>query len=68
MAGRGRRITRHPVAVAASGHPELSDLPDTIAGYAQALIRLRDTYAPDNVYELTSSEDALLAVRETHST
>ena len=38
------------VAVASSGHPDLSDLPDTIAGYAQALVRLRDRYAPDNVY------------------
>ncbi|MCP4604685.1 MAG: hypothetical protein GY847_29885 [Proteobacteria bacterium] len=38
------------VAVASSGHPDLSDLPDTIAGYAQALIRLRDIYAEENVY------------------
>ena len=38
------------VAVAASGQPDLEGLPDTIAGYAQGLIRLRDTYAPDNVY------------------
>jgi hypothetical protein len=38
------------VAVAASGHPDLSDLPDTIAGYVQALVRLRDRYAPDHVY------------------
>ena len=37
-------------AVAASGHPDLADLPDTIAGYAQALVRLRDLYAPDNVF------------------
>ncbi len=38
------------VAVAASGHPDLSDLDDTIAGYAQALVRLRDRYAPKDVY------------------
>jgi hypothetical protein len=38
------------VAVAASGHPDFADLPDTIAGYAQALIRLRDLYAPLNAY------------------
>lgn len=38
------------VAVASSGHPDLSDLPNTIAGYAQALVRLRDLYAPKNVY------------------
>ncbi|MCF7847844.1 MAG: hypothetical protein K9M45_03250 [Kiritimatiellales bacterium] len=42
--------TQGYVAVAASGHPDLKDLPDTIAGYAQALVRLRDLYAPDNVY------------------
>jgi hypothetical protein len=35
------------VAVAESGHPDLADLPDTIAGYAQALVRLRDLYAPN---------------------
>lgn len=38
------------VAVAASGHPDLQDLPDTIAGYMQALVRLRDLYAPSDVY------------------
>ena len=38
------------VAVASTGHPDLADLPNTIAGYAQALVRLRDLYAPDNVY------------------
>ncbi|MBN2369071.1 MAG: hypothetical protein JXO72_01135 [Vicinamibacteria bacterium] len=37
-------------AVAASGHPDLSGLPNTIAGYAQALVRLRDIHAPNNVY------------------
>jgi hypothetical protein len=38
------------VAVASSGHPDLADLPDTIAGYAQAMVRLRDLYAPNDVY------------------
>ncbi len=38
------------VAVAASGHPDLADLPDTIAGYARGMVRLRDLYAPDNVF------------------
>lgn len=38
------------VAVASSGHPDLADLDDTIAGYAQALVRLRDLYAPEDVY------------------
>jgi hypothetical protein len=39
--------TQGHVAVAASGHPDLGDLPDTVAGYAQALVRLRDRYAPN---------------------
>jgi hypothetical protein len=38
------------VAVASSGHPDLQDLPDTIAGHAQAIVRLRDVYAPNDVY------------------
>lgn len=38
------------VAVAESGHPDLQDLPDTIAGYVQGIHRLRDLYAPHNVY------------------
>ncbi len=39
--------TQGHVAVDASGHPDLSGLQDTIAGYAQALVRLRDRYAPN---------------------
>ncbi len=42
--------TQGAVSVAASGHPDLADLPNTIAGYVQAIVRLRDLYAPDNVY------------------
>lgn len=38
-----------PVAVASSGHPDLADLPDTAAGLAQAVIRLRDQYAPETL-------------------
>lgn len=38
------------VAVAETGHPDLADLPNTIAGYVQGIHRLRDLYAPDNVY------------------
>jgi hypothetical protein len=38
------------VAVAESGHPDLQDLPNTIAGYVQAIGRLRDKYAPHNTY------------------
>jgi hypothetical protein len=35
-----------PAKVAATGVPELAGLPDTAAGFAQAIIRLRDRYAP----------------------
>ncbi len=35
------------VQVAGSGHPDLSDLPDDAGGLGQALLRLRDLYAPD---------------------
>lgn len=38
-----------PVPVASSGHPDLADLPDTAAGLAQAVIRLRDRYAPETL-------------------
>jgi hypothetical protein len=48
--GETNDATQGYVSVAASGHPDLSDLPDTIAGYGQALTRLRDLYAPANVY------------------
>lgn len=33
--------------VAATGMPELAGLPDTVAGVAQAVLRLRDQYAPN---------------------
>jgi hypothetical protein len=36
-----------PAAVASSGDERLSGLPDTAAGFAQALIRLRDSIAPE---------------------
>jgi hypothetical protein len=35
-----------PAAVAASGMPELAGLPDTAAGFAQAVLVLRNDYAP----------------------
>jgi len=35
-----------PAAVASSGDPRLAGLPDTAAGFAQAVIRLRDAVAP----------------------
>ena len=36
-----------PAKVAATGVGELAGLPDTIAGVAQAVVRLRDQYAPN---------------------
>ncbi|HWI74902.1 MAG TPA: hypothetical protein VNT55_23270, partial [Baekduia sp.] len=35
-----------PAAVASTGDPRLTGLPDTAAGFAQALVRLRDATAP----------------------
>lgn len=37
------------VKVGSTGMPELKDLPDNLIGYAKALKRLRDMYAPYNV-------------------
>ena len=42
------------VIVGSAGLPEISDLPDTLIGYAQALKRLRDLYAPNNVLLATN--------------
>ncbi|MGH2851664.1 MAG: hypothetical protein ACRDLP_13720 [Solirubrobacteraceae bacterium] len=36
-----------PAAVASSGLPELRTLPDSAAGFAQAVLALRDAYAPN---------------------
>jgi hypothetical protein len=36
-----------PVIVGSAGVPELVDLPDTLAGFAQAIVRLRDRDAPN---------------------
>jgi len=38
-----------PAKVGSSGVPELAGLPDNMAGFAQAVKRLRDTYAPNVV-------------------
>jgi len=35
-----------PAAVASTGDPRLAGLPDTAAGFAQAIVRLRDAVAP----------------------
>jgi len=39
--------TRVPAEVGATGLAELAGLPDTLAGFAQAVVRLRDRYAPN---------------------
>jgi hypothetical protein len=36
-----------PAKVAATGLPELAGLPDTMAGFAQAIVLLRDRYGPN---------------------
>jgi len=36
-----------PVLVGSTGLAEVADLPDTLAGFAQAVTRLRDRYAPN---------------------
>lgn len=38
-----------PAQVASSGVPALKGLPDNVAGFAQAIVRLRDTLAPNVV-------------------
>lgn len=43
----GDDAARTPAAVASSGDPELAGLPDTLAGFAQAVVRLRDRHAPN---------------------
>ena len=45
-AARGDDAKSVPAAVASSGDPALADLPDTAAGFAQAVVRLRDREAP----------------------
>ena len=36
-----------PAVVASTGLPELAGLPNNVAGFAQAIARLRDRYAPN---------------------
>jgi hypothetical protein len=45
-AGRSDDPSRVPAAVASTGDPRLQGLPATAAGFAQALVRLRDQAAP----------------------
>jgi hypothetical protein len=46
QASRNNDASTVPALVSAAGMPELSGLPDTAAGLAQAVKRLRDRYAP----------------------
>jgi len=43
----GDDATAAPAVVSATGMPELAGLPDNAAGLAQAVVRLRDAYAPN---------------------
>jgi len=45
--GRGNDPSLLRAAVASSGHPDVAGLPDTYAGFTQALAHLRDVYAPN---------------------
>jgi hypothetical protein len=46
QAAKGNDASSVPALVSAAGLPELAGLPDTAAGFAQAVKRLRDRYAP----------------------
>ena len=47
QAASGDDASTVPAQVASSGVPELAGLPNTMAGFAQALVRLRNQYAPN---------------------
>ena len=47
MRSRGDDARSVPAAVASSGDPSLRGLPDSAAGFAQAVVRLRDELAPN---------------------
>ncbi len=42
----GDDASKQPVEVASTGLPELKGLPDNMVGFAQAVVRLRNLYAP----------------------
>ena len=46
QAARANDAGSIPVRVSAAGLPELAGLPDTLPGFAQAVVRLRNRYAP----------------------
>jgi len=47
QAAAGDDASTVPAQVASSGLPELTGLPNTMVGFAQALVRLRNQYAPN---------------------
>jgi hypothetical protein len=47
LAASGDNAATVPASVGGSGDAELAGLPDNAAGFAQALVRLRDRYAPN---------------------
>ncbi len=47
--------TRLVASVAGSGSPETSGLPDTVAGFADALLRIRDRHAPNVLLAIHAS-------------
>jgi hypothetical protein len=49
QAARGDDASTVPAVVASSGDADLAGLPNTMAGFAQAVVRLRDRYAPNAV-------------------
>jgi hypothetical protein len=47
QASKGDDASTVAAAVANTGMPELAGLPNTVSGVAQAIVKLRDTYAPN---------------------
>jgi len=46
---KGDQASSVPAIVGGSGMPEIAGIPDTIAGFARAVVALRDRYAPNVV-------------------
>jgi hypothetical protein len=51
-----------PVCVANTGFPEAAGLNDNLCGYAQVLVKLRDTYAP----KVAGKQNVLIAFHASH--
>jgi hypothetical protein len=47
QAARGDRASTVPAAVDSSGDPDAAGLPNTLAGFARAVVRIRDRHAPN---------------------